>query len=327
LKRAYVDNWRREQSRCERAFRKWDEDADGLMSEATSTQPAVFFPLLPVVREKDKWKRDKFGTEYKVRLCLDLKQGGLNDMFLEWPFRYWGLECVAENVQQGDWLATLDISRFYLRLPAGQKLRDIQWFQDPDSYAKTTEGNERKPASKLRFRQLRSVAFGLKPAPAFASAVSMEAVRILRANGVQVAGVYLDDVLIRGKTEKECRRSMEKAIRILAELGIPTNDKACGPCSPTQGITFLGVHICTAVCSMSVTDEYRQYALQRVSDLLLTGIVSQKDLESVSGILSWIAQVYMPGRPRRQLLYRLLSKMKAERLDRARIDGELRQML
>ena len=55
-----------------------------------------------------------------MRLCLDLKSSGYNDSLYDWPFRYRSLDAVAEKVQQNDYLATLDISRFYLRLPAAK---------------------------------------------------------------------------------------------------------------------------------------------------------------------------------------------------------------
>ena len=297
------------------------------MSEATDEQPATFFPLLPVTREKDRWRKDKYGTEYKVRLCLDLKQGGLNDGLEDWPFRYWGLDCVAENVNRGDWLATLDISRFYLRLPAGERLRSIQWFQDPGSYADCTQNNDAMKATKLRFRQLRSVAFGLKSAPVFASAVSMEATRILRSFGVNVAGVYLDDLLIRGETEKTCRESMDLAGTILAAIGLPTNDKTVGPYSPDQGIVFLGVRVCTADCSMSTTTEYRECAKTRVLDALAHKSISVKTLDSIAGILTWVAYVFVPGKPRRNSLYRALAELRKTGSVAMPLSGALRQQL
>ena len=325
--RAYVDNWMEEEERCNIAFEKWKKDTSGLMSNPVDKAPPIFFPLLPVVREKDKWKKDKYGTEYKVRLCLDFKMGGYNDMLLDWPFRYWNLDCVAENVKRGDWLGTLDISRFYLRLPAGAKLRQAQWFQDPASYGPNTHDNDRMSAHKLRFRNLLSVAFGLKSAPAYASVVSMEAVRILRSFGVDVAGVYLDDLLIRGATEEECRRNMALAETVLAALGIPTNDKAQGPCSPSEGVDFLGVHICTQDCSMVPTVQYRLYAAERVEEILRQKSVSLKRLESVAGSLAWISQVFLPGRPRRHAIYRALSRMQADGKPNTLMAGELKMQL
>lgn len=46
-----------------------------------------------------------------------LKKDGLNNMYEDWLFRYVGIDNVASKVKQGDWLAAIDISRFYLRLP------------------------------------------------------------------------------------------------------------------------------------------------------------------------------------------------------------------
>ena len=149
------------------------------MSDISKQAPKQFFPLLPVVRVKDRWEHAKDGTPYKVRLCLDLKSGGYNDSLEDWPFRYRGLDSIAESVEKGDWLATIDLSRFYLRLPAGKRLREAQWFQDPSSYATSTHNNEKMGKKKLTFRQLLSVDFGLKSAPAYTSVVSAELARIL----------------------------------------------------------------------------------------------------------------------------------------------------
>ena len=80
-RRAYVNKWRKEQVRCERAFKKWLKKMSNLVSEPTDTQPKVFFPLLPVVKEKDKWRYTRFATDYKVRLYMDLANGDMNDRF------------------------------------------------------------------------------------------------------------------------------------------------------------------------------------------------------------------------------------------------------
>ena len=119
------------------------------MSAPTRERPASWAPLLPVVREKDRWRFRRDGTPYKVRLCLDLKNGGYNDMLLDWLFRYRGLDSIAEFVQPGDWLSTIDISKFYLRLPAGRGLREAQWFQDPSSYGATSKANDKKSLDEL----------------------------------------------------------------------------------------------------------------------------------------------------------------------------------
>jgi hypothetical protein len=129
--RAYVDKWFDEEDACEAAFEKWVRQTEHLMSPQSSVEPLVFCPLLPVIRNKDKWLHERHGIPYKVRLCMDFKNGGLNDTYLDWPFRYLAFEDIPKVVHKGDWLATIDIASFYLKLPAGKKLRSVQWFQDP----------------------------------------------------------------------------------------------------------------------------------------------------------------------------------------------------
>ena len=118
-----------------------------------------------------------------------MKATGVNEATGDWKFRYRALDDVAANLKKGDWLALVDISRFYLRLPAGHNLRSVQWVQDPDSYAHTAKLNN-KSKRKL-WRQLQARGFGLKTAPAWASMVLAELVRIPEAQGVRVASRIL----------------------------------------------------------------------------------------------------------------------------------------
>ena len=325
--RAYVDLWRAEQRGCDAAFDKWMTKMGDLVSDPTAEVPDKFFPILPVVREKDRWRHLMHGLAYAIRLCMDFKSGKLNALLKEWGFKYWGLECLAERVQQDDWLATLDISSFYLRLPAGKRLRAVQWFQDPSSYGCDNNANDRMSYRRMRFRQLHSIAFGLKPAPAFASIISAELARIFRAFGIKVAGTYIDDFLIRGRTREQTMRSYLLARSIAESLGVPMNDKGQEPRSPAEGVVYLGVHIRTADCSMQMTAEHREYAKERVLVLLRGKFVTVKDLENIGGILSWISHVHVPGRPRRNFIFRQLSSMKKRKISRAPLRGELKQQL
>ena len=58
------------------------------MSPVMASTPKLVFPLLPVVRAKDTWRHRQTGEDYKVRLCVDFKNGGLNDMLDDWQFHY-----------------------------------------------------------------------------------------------------------------------------------------------------------------------------------------------------------------------------------------------
>lgn len=321
--RAYVNKWNKEKTRCRRAYDKWVQESEGLMSRQYDEEPEFYSPLLPVVRAKDKWRHARYGKEYKVRLCMDLKSSGYNDRLLDWPFRYRGLDAIAEEVNKGDWIAVLDISRFYLRLPGSVKLRAKQWFQDPDSYAGSTFDNNKISPAKLKFRQLLAVAFGVKSAPAWASLVSGELCRILQSFGVHVAGVYIDDILIRARTKEKCKQDMDVVARVAKALGIPLNEKTQGP---AQKLPYLGVNIDTVDCVMTVTREHRLYAMSRLAEVLHQSTMTAKDMESLCGILTWIAFVFDPGRPRRNVMYRALARANKDGKE-IEIRGELRAQL
>ena len=322
--RAYVNKWRHEEARCEKAYDKWVNECENLMSDLCDVWPEFFSPLLPVARAKDKWRWKNVGKDYKIRLCLDLKCSGYNGNLLDWLFRYCGIDTIAENIKQGDWMAALDISRFYLRLPAGERLKRAQWFQDPSTYAKTKHNNERRAKAKLKFRQLLAVAFGLKSAPAWASLVSGELCRILRSFDIDVAGVYIDDILIRAITKELCMQHKQLAEEIATALGLPFNEKTLGP---SQNIAFLGCEIDSTDCTIRVSAEYRKYALSRVQEVLRSTLVSLSTLESLAGMLTWIAHVYDSGKPRRKMLYRRISQMKARGENQTVIRGDLRSQL
>lgn len=323
---AYVDMWRGDEERCRAAWKKWVDNSAGLLDELTEEEPDFAVPLLPATRSKHKWRYLKYGIPYKVRLCLDFKAAQVNAATQDWKFRYRALDDIAASVQKGDWLASVDISRFYLRLPAGQKLRTVQWVQDPGSYAQSTKLNN-KSKRKL-WRKLTAIGFGLKTAPAWASVVSAELVRILTKSGVRVVGCFLDDLLIAGASKQECQAALDEAIKIMKRLGLPANDKTIPPKSPEEGIVFLGVHIRTSDMRFTISEEHRQYAIDRVGTVLDDGVATKGDLASIAGVLNWISFVFVPGRPRRQIIYdaaRLGST--GRKKDKVEIRGALQRQL
>ena len=179
----------------------------------------------------------------------------------------------------------------------------------------------------MRFCQLLSVVFGLKSAPAWASIVSAELARVLQSFGISVAGVYLDDFLIRARSKKELVAALKLAERIASDLGVPFNDKGSGPRSPDEGVVYLGVLIKTANCSMRVTSEHRAYALSRVNSVIANRKVSVDDLQSLCGILTWISYVLPAGKPRRHAMYQSLTRMLQRSSGSVRPRGEFLRTL
>ena len=137
-----------------------------------------------------------------------------------------------------------------------------------------------------------SVAFGLKPAPAYVSIVSAELARILQSFGVKVTGVYIDDFLVGGKTKEECERGKRIAIEVCAALGTPiAEEKTQGPCPPGSDVQYLGVSINSAICTMTVTDEHRFFAIHQIDDVVQRKKMTLEEAESLCGTLTWICIV------------------------------------
>ena len=323
---AYIKLWHKDPRKNEEAWTKWKNQAACLLSEQSNQEPALVIPLLPTTRAKQMWRFHKDGTPYKVRLCLDLKSAAVNEALADWRFKYRGLDDIATRLKKGDWLASVDISRFYLRLPAGPNLRKVQWVQDPDTYAATQKHNRK--SKRRRWRQLLAIGFGLKTAPAWASAVSAELVRILESNGVRVVGCFIDDILIAAESKEKCAAALERAINIMMKLGVPANEKTVPPQSPEQGIVFLGMHIRTSDMRFTVSKEHRLYAIDRLKQVLSDRSATKRQLASIAGVLTWISYVFLPGKPRRQHIYYASSvKEGGDKSEKVEIKGSLRAQL
>ena len=89
----------------------------------------------------------------------------------------------------------------------------------------------------------------------------------------------------------------------MRRLGIPARDKTKPPCSPQDGIVFLGIHIRTSDMRFTMTDEHRLYAIDRINEVLDNGFTTKGDLMSIAGVLTWVSLVFLPGKPRRQHIY------------------------
>ena len=74
---------------------------------------------------------------------------------------------------------------------------------------------------------------------------------------MDVAGTYIDDILIRADTREECARALETAMAVMEALDVPSKEKTTGP---SQRIVYLGAEIDRLACEMAVTQEHREYA-------------------------------------------------------------------
>ena len=120
---------------------------------------------------------------------------------------------------------------------------------------------------------------------------------------------------------------IDTCIAVCKALGVDLNDKTIGPCSPEEGIKFLGLIINTDKCTFSACPKQCAYARSRISQLLRKGKLSLKELESVAGTLTWISYAMITGRPRRNELYRAISRLKRSGDAHIELRGDLKRQL
>ena len=296
---AYIHLWQRDLTRCHKAFDKLINSTD----LAPIDNPRFIFPLLPAYRKKHIWRFKKFGTDYSARITSDISTSGGNDIFSDWHVRYLGLHAVSRIVSRGDQLATRDATGFFNRLPAGEKLRMMQCFQDPRTYRSSSKANEKAiKEGKVKYLQQLSCMFGHKQLPAWASCVSSELARILHNECIRVIGILIDDFLFHipaSESSKTFQEQLDKTDEIMAELGVPANDKGQGP---STALVFQGILIDTILGLFSVDEEQREYIISRLKDILAKDHCLRKSLESVNGSLGWLCFVILHGRCRRDLI-------------------------
>ena len=75
-----------------------------------------------------------------------------------------------------------------------------------------------------------------------------------------MAGVYIDDLLIRARTKEALEEMLETCKLVCKSLGVDLNDKTIGPCSPEDGIKYLGLIIHTDSCTFSACPTQCVYA-------------------------------------------------------------------
>ena len=148
--------------------------------------------------------------------------------------------------------------------------------------------------------------FGFKQLPWWASCVSSEIARILTHEGYQVAGGLIDDILMVSKADEGRSKAVERyelAKQILKELGTDANDKGS---PPAHQLTFTGLDLDTGILGVAVTEEHRQYTIDRLTHILTEFSIKTRHLRSVGGSLSWLCFVMPEGRPRRDEIFKAL---------------------
>ena len=190
-------------------------------------------------------------------------------------FKMEGIHTLREIVAQDEWLAKLDLKDAYFTVPIH---RDHWKFL-------------RFMVDQVRY-QFTCLPFGLSCAPWAFTKVLKPVSAFLRSVGVRLI-VYIDDILVIGKTPDEVRNHVEVLIALLEGLGFIVNMEK-SVLTPSQQIEFLGLLLNTASICLTLPGHKIRTIRGEAAQLLRQGKFSARKLAQFIGKLNAASQAVFP---------------------------------
>ena len=166
------------------------------------------------------------------------------------------------------------------------------------------------------FMRENRLSFGLRCAPFIFDLLSRLVVDMARARGVHRVVNYLDDLIVSGSCENECRDAQNVLLGVLRAMGFEISWKKVS--QPSTTTVFLGICINSIKMSLSLPLEKISKLLSLIDKLLEEGKASKKELERLGGLLSHFSSVTWGDRTfcRRVFdLFRLCSRTRKVKLN------------
>ena len=196
-------------------------------------------------------------------------------------FSYKSIDTVVSMLNQGDYMATVDIASAYRSVsvhPDHWKYQGISW---------TLEGN---PVYLLDSR----VCFGLKNAPFLFSHISNFVVRCMQRRGFHRIVNYLDDFVVIGDTFESCQQAQNELIHLLISLGFYISWKKCT--SPSSFTRYLGIDFDTDLMTISLPAGKLDKLHHELTFFESRRRATKRQLQRLCGILSQCARVIKGSR-------------------------------
>ena len=135
-------------------------------------------------------------------------------------------------------------------------------------------------------------------------------VQFLNDKGVRCL-MYLDDMLILGRTAEELNHNFTLVKSLLTLLGFLVNEDKSVP-DPTQELEFLGFIINSKAMTLVVTDEKVKYLISQCKTLMESPQITIRQLARIIGVMTSMTPAVLPA----PLHYRALQVLKNTALDR-----------
>ena len=104
----------------------------------------------------------------------------------------------------------------------------------------------------------------------------------------------LDDFLFISPTHSRCQDTLDRFLKLCAQLGIPiAPEKTFGPATT---LTFAGIELDSIKCEARLPRDKIEKCVQTIADFLHRKKVTLKELQSLIGLLNFACSVVTPGR-------------------------------
>ena len=164
-----------------------------------------------VVPKKDGGLRPVINLKPFNKACLDPPH-----------FKMEGVPDVIRLLNPGDWAASIDLKDAFFHVPiCREHCKLLRFFWDGVLY------------------EFLVLPFGLATAPFVFTKLTKPVAAFLRALGIRLI-IYLDDILVVGSTEEECRVNVARVLQTLVDAGFKINLKKSN-LVPSQEFQYLGL--------------------------------------------------------------------------------------
>lgn len=228
-----------------------------------------------VLRAWDRASAAAGGTS-KPRLVQDLSR--LTDTFLPCGIVFQPIEELFNHINQGSWLIKTDVSQGYFHIPL-----------DEDSKQLCGTAVVLEVGAQPTLLRAERLPMGSHPSALIFSLVTAEGVTLLRVQGYDSAGVYIDDYYVVSDTKEGALEALA-AIRLAnRRLGLALSEEKTE--GPAQQLVVRGYHIDTVRMTVELPPEKQAITLALAQTLLWAAEsntpVPEPSLAEMGGRLAW----------------------------------------
>lgn len=236
--------------------------------------PGFYHQLFTVI------KRDSPGKRRPV-----INARPLNRYIRYKHFKMEGLGTLQDLIMPGDWMVKIDLQDAYLHVPIELSQRKFLRF-----------------VWKGRVYEFQVLPFGISSAPRAFTKLMREPIAVLRAEGLRLV-IYIDDILILGRSIEEIKSHADKALSLLQELGFRIKWEKC-QLEPTQRVKFLGFIVDSVKMTLSLPHDKIHKIRKESRQLLKISTTTLRKLASFLGLLASVAPAVSSARLHQNQLLR-----------------------